>query len=189
VAEHHLILKDLEIALKVIKEMNLRIFLEGGTLLGAIREKDFLSHDCDFDFGILRKEFSKDSQKELIAKLTTVQDFTFKGYECKAFKQRVEFGDRPYMIKFWSKYAHWNTDFWIFEETETEYYHRGWCGYFYFPKECLNTLDEIEFLGLKVLVPHNPELYLQCIYGKNWKIPNPKFKKPNDYNNWKRNLK
>jgi len=111
----------------------------------------------------------------------------FKGYEAKCFIQRVEFGDRPYVIKFWSKYTHRNTDFWVFEERDNDYYHRGWIGYFYYSKDTLNILDEIIFAERKVFIPHNVESFLVQLYGTDWKTPK-KMKKPFDYCNFKKEL-
>jgi len=191
---NELLKKDLEIIIKSVKELNLTLFLHAGTLLGAIREKDFIAHDHDFDFGVFKSEFDDEMRQKLINKLTNEQKLEFKGYEAKCFDnfiERTEFGIRPHVVKFWSANAHWNTDFWIFEKRENDYYHKGWGGYFYFLKETLDTLDEIEFLGLKVLVPHNPELFLEHLYGKDWRIPkqySSKDKTPG-YPNWNKILK
>jgi len=185
------VIKDFDLILKVTKELNVRIFLEGGVLLGAIRNKDFLYHDNDFDFGIYRSEFPSERKDGFIKALTS-KEMIFKGFEAPCFAERVEFAPREHMMKFWSKYAKWNVDFFIFEKTDNEYYHKGWGGYFHFPLECLDTLDEIDFLGYKVLVPHNPELYLETLYGKTWRIPNPGFKKngiKKDYCNWTKELR
>jgi phosphorylcholine metabolism protein LicD len=184
------LMKDFKLILTVAEELKLRLFLEGGTLLSAIREKTFIAHDHDFDFGLLRSEFPPE-MKDIFIKALTSKKLTFKGFEAPCFAERPEYARREHMMKFWSKYAHWNTDFWIFEKTDKEYYHKGWGGYFHFPLECLDTLDEIEFLGMKILVPHNPELYLETLYGKTWKIPLPGFKKngiKKDYGNWTKEL-
>jgi len=39
--------------------------------------------------------------------------------------------------------------------------------------ELFNQLDEIEFLGRTFKVPHNPEEYLNLLYGENWREPHP----------------
>jgi len=174
-------LKNFKIIIDTTKNINLRIFLDGGTLLGAIRGKDFIGHDSDFDFGVLRSEFSDEIRRKLVDSLTT-QDIAFKGYEAPCFE--INNNKRPHMLKFWGKYGKkFNIDFFIFEKHKNFYYHKAWGGIFYFKNETLDSLDEIEFKGMKVLVPHNPELYLEVLYGKDWKTPKS-MKKPDEYANF-----
>ena len=177
-----LLKKDLEIITRITKQLNIRFFLDGGTLLGAIRDKHIISYDSDFDFGVFRTEFPIGVIQNLKIKLVNG------GFYFKRFGDKYESSsEHPHMIKFTSHYARWNTDFFIFEQREKDYYHKGWNGYFYFLKETLDTLDEIEFLGFKLLVPHNPELYLEHLYGKDWKTPKH-MDKPKDYPNFKAEL-
>ena len=46
------------------KELNLEVYLIFGTLLGAIREKDFINHDYDVDLAYISNNKSKKSSTE-----------------------------------------------------------------------------------------------------------------------------
>jgi phosphorylcholine metabolism protein LicD len=181
---------DFKLIIEVLKDIKIALFLDAGTLLGAIRENYFINEDKDIDFGIFRKQLTPEIQEQIIKSLEN-NGYKFKGFECPAFINRLEPNFVPYVLKFQGKYGTRNIDFHIFEEKETYYYHRGWLGYFHFLKENLDTLDTIEFLGIKILVPHNPEQYLEIHYGKDWRIPkymSSKDKTP-DYPNWSKELK
>lgn len=43
---------------EALDSINIRFWLEFGTLLGAIREKDFIKHDLDLDVGMLYSEYT-----------------------------------------------------------------------------------------------------------------------------------
>jgi len=47
----------------VLTELNLTHFLIDGTLLGAVREGDFIGHDLDIDFGVYAEEWTPDTVK------------------------------------------------------------------------------------------------------------------------------
>jgi phosphorylcholine metabolism protein LicD len=57
---HKKILKILlEKVSKLLDENNINYFIDGGTLLGAERDKDLIPYDDDVDIGVLFKDFNK----------------------------------------------------------------------------------------------------------------------------------
>jgi len=169
--------KEIEIITTVFKEMSIRIFFHAGTLLSAIRDKNFIPYNNDYDFGMFREEITADMREKIIEKLVN-NKFILRELRRQSYP----------VFKLYAPYTHCNTDFFIFEKRENDYYHGSWKGYHYFLKETLDTLDESEFMGLKILIPHNSELFLEYMYGKDWKTPK-KMKKPDDYKNWTKELK
>lgn len=179
--------KDFVDIVLLLQTLDIPYFIDAGTLLKIYRDKTFAYNDMDIDFGVFRKTFTTNTQN-ILKTVLSQNGFEFKNYECRKFLPLLETNFIPYVLKFKGKHSQKNIDFHIFEERENEYYHRGWLGYFHFPKELLNTLDYIEFLKLKIPTPHNPEQYLKLHYGETWNINIHSVKKPNCYPNWTKEL-
>lgn len=169
--------KELEIIINTFKELSIRIFLHAGTLLSAVRDTNFTPYDKDYDFGVFEEDL-KDNKREAI--ITTLIS--------KGFILREPRRQHLTVFNLWAPYTHYNTDFFVFQKRENDYYHGSWGGWHYYSKDVLSTLDEFELDGLRVLIPHNYESFLECLYGLTWKIPK-KMNKPIDYCNWTKKLK
>ncbi len=50
----------------VFKELNIKYWLDFGTLLGAVRNNDFLQHDNDLDFGVYLNDYTPNLEKIFI---------------------------------------------------------------------------------------------------------------------------
>ena len=148
--------KDL---IPVLNELGIEYWLEAGTCLGAIREKDFVPHDSDIDIG-LRDVDQADQLEQALQKAGFNYIHTFgkkdNGYEFSYSKHGVK------------------VDFFFFYEDDNIMWHSAWSGdtqYHYdYPKRLFEDLKEIKFRDIDTYVPNPPEEYLTIKYG-DWKTP------------------
>ena len=161
---------------EISKRNQLQCVSHYGTLLGLIRDGGFIKYDDDIDF-VIKSENVADSRR-------FVQLMEDNGY---VFKRLVKVGLKPLYFTY-MKYGI-NIDFftydcfdeisvvvngsWIdpmaryMDASETSWRRRR------LPKICSK---EYEFMGVKILIPDNPEESLRAAYGDGWKIPDPHFK-------------
>tara|TARA_A100001234_G_C12637006_1_gene390448 strand:+ start:1680 stop:2480 length:801 start_codon:yes stop_codon:yes gene_type:complete len=130
----------------------------GGTALGFCRDSDFINWDFDFDL------FASKKYQINILKL-------LKKFNCQPFIENEEIkaelnlknGDViPFSIKFF------NPD----DDTYDDIYEdHKWV----WPSTMFSKFNKVNIHGFLLNVPNPPEDYLNGVYGKNWKIPNPNF--------------
>lgn len=148
---------------KIIEEENLLLFKDvmdkhsipfvflGGTLLGAVREKDFISHDDDIDLGI--------DIKYLPTVIDILPEFIEKGFAIARYDRRCIISiirEGQYVdLAFFEKY------------NETISSCSGWLVL----TEFLENTCHIEFKGQKYLAPRDYKDYLRCEFGDNWMTP------------------
>ena len=157
----------LENLLKIKEEFEknqTQFWLTDGTLLGAFRENDFISHDTDTDIGVLACDMKKIS---LIINNLKKQDFKIK----KSFgilEDGFEIAIERKGIK---------TDLFFFYQTEPaskSFYHSA---YAHFKNESYQKFDffydyfeigTINFLNHKFPCPKDVKFYLQQKYGNDF---------------------
>lgn len=133
-------------------ENNIKFGLIYGTLLGAIRENDFISHDEDIDLFVLSEDEIK--FREILFELNK-NEFELIRYERSGLYSILRKGEYIdfYIMKPYSKGVRWNgADNFILEKfvTETKF---------------------IKFKGEEFLVPKESEKFLEFFYGKEWGTP------------------
>lgn len=140
----------------ILTENRVSFFINFGTLLGAYREHDFISHDFDFDLGIFEKD--KQSFINLIPIL-----------EQNNIKLCGEWGGILYTFI----YKGITCDFNVFYRAAFPYsIHYFGVGEFKFvPKKYLREFKLLKFLGENYYVPVDTEGYLEYLYGKDWRTP------------------
>lgn len=136
---------------KLADENNLKFCLYKGTLLGAIRENDFITHDEDTDLSILEED--KDALFELTFKLQKI------GFEIIRFERR---GILSIMRN--NEYI----DFYIFKKYAPNI--RA-CGNIFVLERFLFETTLYEFKSKKFRVPEDYFSCLNILYGKDWMNP------------------
>ncbi len=138
-----------------------KLFICYGTLLGCIRNNDFIPHDDDVDVCFLADGQGLDAAvKEFRRVIRTLTDIG----------QRVQFDS--------SAQFHWGLQgtsldvFMAWMEGEKLYmYNAGGT----FSRNRIYPLVEREFKGRQVWVPNDSEALLELIYGPGWRVPDPSF--------------
>lgn len=161
----------------VLKEIGCEYWLTFGTLLGAIREKKFISHDLDIDVGVFGVEY-----KDKILKYLTNRGF--KRIRYITINGIPEAYEETYV--FWGV----SIDIFYFSQTEPNYIY---CYDFvnksnfvdkdkykilngFVPRKItfpFSGLMKYTFLGLEVNIPLNFNEYLAAHYGETYMIPDP----------------
>lgn len=139
---------------KLLKEKGITYSLIYGTLLGAIREKGFISHDYDVDI------FT--SQQEDL--LDAIPDFYQKGLRlCRVVENRLYSfmtDNGAYIDIYIMKKAPIILNLWCYSLNGN-----------IVPKKYLSEFETIDFLGGKFKVPKEPERLIRFFYGKTWRTP------------------
>lgn len=136
---------------KLFDSLNIKFQLAYGTLLGAVREKDFISHDEDIDLALL------DEEREKL--LSNIQILRNHGFEICRY-------DRRDLISLIRKGEY--IDLYFFRR-----YKDGMrmCSGEVMLEDFLKDSVEYEFKGNLYLIPRRYLDFLSCYYGENWKIP------------------
>ncbi|WP_028855341.1 LicD family protein [Psychrilyobacter atlanticus] len=159
---------------EIMKESNFQLWFEYGTLLGAVRENDFIKHDYDLDFGM---KYEANKIEKIGEKLLANG---FKRVRRIALKDKV-------MEETYSLNGVFLDIFYFLESEE------NFIGYVFEAEKNMSfnetikqkgglitnelkltkfSLEKIKFKGLDVLIPRNSDEHLKECYGKNYMIPN-----------------
>jgi len=136
----------------LIIQMNLRVWITGGTLLGAIRDKAFIESDDDIDMDMLEPDFIN-VMYILRGKLIDL------GYIV-----RLTDGNNPKISFFKSGFKTSIGALKIQGKWLTRPIQK-------YPKIIFETDNFVKFYGVRCLIPNPPEDYLEHVYGKQWIIP------------------
>ncbi len=137
----------------ILDASQINFLLIAGTLLGAIREHDFIDHDEDIDLAFLDEDRAK--------VLDVIPQLLLSGFEIARYDDRGLLSvirDGEYI------------DLYFFKEKEGEKGIRTCCGWLVLEKFLVNT-THIDFKGNLFAAPNDYVEYLKCEYGDNWMVP------------------
>lgn len=159
---------------QALQEVNTRMFLVYGTLLGAYREKNFIPYDFDLDVGIMADErpenieeilekYGFTKKRHIYVKETgrvTEDQFEYKGVQIDFFYQFHKDDSTIYSyICRQHEYKDWRT------ANETD----GFPSIIWEYED--SKLIPIDFLGHELLIPEKAESWLRTIYGEDFMTP------------------
>lgn len=142
---------------EIVDKYNLKFLLAFGTLLGAVREHDFIDHDEDIDLIMMKSDMDKF--------LSLLFEFRKYGFEVIRYERR---GFLSLMRK--GEYI----DFYFYEPYP-ENKDLMYCCQDIFPKKLLEDTAPITFLGRNFNAPRDYKKMMEISYGKDWMTPVEKF--------------
>ena len=157
---------------RVLSELQIICSVEGnynfvpcyGTLLGFVRDGDYIGHDDDVDATVILDVKTRD---DVIPAYGDLARF-LESVGCKLYP--LFFGQIlvEYEGLFFDIFISWfdeNSDFSLFEYA-----------YKVAKKEDFFPLQPITIRGRSIKIPKNPEILLQALYGEGWETPDPTFR-------------
>lgn len=139
----------------IAKSYNFKFVLFFGTLLGAIREQNFIKNDTDVDI------MSKD-EEELLNMIPKLQEEGF------LFIRHYE-GEKRVLYSFLRHGVYIDVDI-VRSAGKSKYYMAG----AKIPSSFVDDLKAINFIGESFFIPQEYEKILIMLYGKDWRIPQNK---------------
>jgi len=141
--------ENLSIVTNFLNEENLHYTIFFGTLLGVIRESDFIDHDKDIDIALLDFSSHEKKQIKIFLKSKGFYIFTDTAINISAVRKGVYI------------------DFYLFEKVLDNYVNE----YFFFAEKYFKKIKQIRMQNYKINIPNYSEEILETLYGSNWKTP------------------
>ncbi|KFM75354.1 Fukutin-related protein, partial [Stegodyphus mimosarum] len=153
----------------ILEKCKVRYWLEGGSLLGAVRTNDIIPWDYDVDVGIYKDDIQKCEwlKNSLQQSIVDTQGFLWeKAHEGDFI--RVQFSQTNHLhvdiFPFYSRNGTMTKNTWFpSHKQDTE-----------FPEHYLKPLYKIKFIGVVVSAPNNYRKFLEFKFGKGV-IENPEY--------------
>ncbi|XP_051900040.1 fukutin-related protein [Pristis pectinata] len=157
--------------IKILESSGVRYWMEGGTLLGAVRQQDIIPWDYDVDLGIYLEDVEK---CELLRSLDSGSVVDENGY---VWEKAVE--GEFYRVQY-SESNHLHVDLWPFYAREGIMTKNTWMDHkqdVEFPEHFLKPLVPMQFAGVTANAPNNHRRFLELKFGEGV-IENPQYPNP-----------
>ena len=183
--------ETLEKVKEVLTMNGIVYWLDFGTLLGAVRENDFIAHDIDIDFGCMYNKDVVKKIEEIFTKnnIKKYREFTV---DDQIVEQTYEYKGLAFDIFYYSTdgVEKWSYGF-TYENSKLDkkiYENRdistGLEGVRYISP--IGGVETMIFKNNEYYVPKNTHEYLKLNYGENYMTPNKNWDSIEDPNNQKR---
>lgn len=158
---------------KINNEFNkngIKGFLCGGTILGYVRENDFLRNDDDISIGIFANKNTVHKVKQIFKKF---------GYRSKAYlfklNNKLEIGQFTFKKRIDNYEVEFDIEFYFNDDVNNKYVTLTfWRPMAYYPFEKFG-LKKTRFLNNTFYIPENPVKWVEQHFGKDWKVEKPMF--------------
>lgn len=148
-------------AVSVLESAGVNVWIQDGTLLGAIRDGKIIEWDHDLDLGVYSWEWNDKAHDALVA---------------NGFWLRESFNEPEHDYEqHWVKYGVKFDIFHYYKEPNGKIWHgmKGGRFRFYYPKEFV--LAPVDLMGKTFPAPYPPEDFLVQKYGNEWRKPQQKW--------------
>ncbi len=161
----------------IMDQVGITYWIEGGTLLGALRDQKLIPWDHDLDFGMIYR--SETEMKALIRSLrrvfkVSVRDFPKTDAIWQLGKYRVL---KIFPRKFYFFKKDLCLDLFVYYEgeipgqDEAVYKYVVWDRNAFHLKKYLDEPERMEFYGGSVPIPAQAEQFIEVKYGSTWRTP------------------
>ncbi|KQY26728.1 class I SAM-dependent methyltransferase [Rhizobium sp. Root482] len=165
------------VAAEVKAEFGYDLFPTYGTMLGAVRERNFIGHDNDFDSAYISKYSNPEDVRREFAQICGF--LIDRGYSLRAQKTHTWVRVPGTSHKFDIFFSYFNES----ENYELSY---GTHGPALTKSDDFYNLVDAEIGNLKIKIPRNHDAMLAQIFGERWRIPDPGFKHKSRTRHWDR---
>lgn len=161
----------------VCQENGYHVWIEYGTLLGAVRNNRIIPHDCDMDFGIYAHEYDENFERLLIDYgFTKIHHFILynKKNRTKEISEVTYTYNGLHIDFFFSFKDKDNRISYVFHDNNENYsYKKNERSVKRLITKVVEPFEQHSLEGISCLSPYNSRLYLSQVYGKDFLVPDP----------------